>query len=405
MGLIKALAGAIGGSLADQWLEVVQPADLGPGVIFTKGSLMRRDSSRNSNYKGTEDIISNGTRIHVPENTSMLLVDGGKIVGMTAESGYYTVDNSTAPSIFNGQLKDSVIETFNRFKFGGISPNKQEVFYVNLQEIRDIKFGTPNPLMYHDSNYDLDLEVKTHGSYSVKVTDPILFYKEVVAKSQHRFTVEDFNEQFRNEFIEALQVSIASLSIEGLRITELPVKGTELSNHMSNVLDASWEEKRGLEIVSVGIASIVYTEDSKEILKIRNQGSVLRDASIRQGYVQGSMARGFEAAGSNQAGAGTAFMGMGIGMNATGNMFGEMSKANQEQMEMERKLKEEAQNKVNPSGASWKCSQCQTENTGNFCSNCGSKKPESNGGFCSNCGMKFEGQKPKFCPNCGTKTE
>lgn len=414
MGIIRAAQESIRGMLADQWLEVVEPGDLSEGVIFTKGVLTRK-TEKSSNQKGSTDIISDGSLIHVPENVCMLLVDGGKVVAMSAEAGYFKVDNSVSPSIFTGNIfhsaLDMVKDSFNRVKFGGETPYKQKVFYVNLQEIRNIKFGTVTPLMYHDAIYDLDLEIRTHGDYSIKVKDPIRFYLEAISKSQDKLTTDNFNEQYQSEFMEALQTSISNLSVNGVRISHVPSKGSELSEHMSNVLDKKWEEVRGIEIVSVGINAITYTEDSKEILKERNKGAVLSDPNVRQGYVQGAMARGFEAAGSNESGTGNTFLGMGIGMNTAGGMFGEISKANQEQIQQQNAQSANNMNQ-NPTAYTnnnqttemWKCQNCGSDNTGNFCFNCGEKKPErTTGAFCSNCGFKFEGETPKFCPNCGNQ--
>ena len=259
--------------------------------------------------------------------------------------------------------------------------------------------------MYHDAIYDLDLEIRTHGDYSIKVKDPIRFYLEAISKSQDKLTTDNFNEQYQSEFMEALQTSISNLSVNGVRISHVPSKGSELSEHMSNVLDKKWEEVRGIEIVSVGINAITYTEDSKEILKERNKGAVLSDPNVRQGYVQGAMARGFEAAGSNESGTGNTFLGMGIGMNTAGGMFGEISKANQEQIQQQNAQSANNMNQ-NPTASTemWKCQNCGSDNTGNFCFNCGEKKPErTTGAFCSNCGFKFEGETPKFCPNCGNQ--
>lgn len=145
MGLIKALTSSIGGSLADQWLEVIEPDNMGDNTVFTKGVMVRKDDRRGSNRKGTVDTVSNGSIIHVYPNQFMMLVDGGKIVDYTAEEGYYKVDNSSLPSLFNGSFKDSLKESFNRFKYGGVTPTAQKVYYINLQEIKGIKFGTPNP--------------------------------------------------------------------------------------------------------------------------------------------------------------------------------------------------------------------------------------------------------------------
>lgn len=61
MGLIKAIGSAIGGSLADQWLEVIEPDDMSDNTVFTKGVTVRKDDKRGSNRKGTEDVVSNGS--------------------------------------------------------------------------------------------------------------------------------------------------------------------------------------------------------------------------------------------------------------------------------------------------------------------------------------------------------
>ena len=100
MGIIKALTGAIGGGLADSWLEVIESAPMGDNTVFTRGIKVRKGDSRNQNTKGTADTVSNGSIIHVYDNQFMMLVDGGKVVDYTAEPGYFKVDNSSMPSLF-----------------------------------------------------------------------------------------------------------------------------------------------------------------------------------------------------------------------------------------------------------------------------------------------------------------
>lgn len=153
MGIIRAITQAIGGGLADQWLEVYEADDMGDNTVFTSGVLIRKGQNR----KGTPDTVSNGSIIHVYDNQFMMLVDGGKIVDYTAEPGYYKVDNSSMPSMFNGEFGESLKETFNRFKFGGQTPTMQKVFFINLQEIKGIKFGTRNPINYFDNFYNAEL--------------------------------------------------------------------------------------------------------------------------------------------------------------------------------------------------------------------------------------------------------
>lgn len=397
MGLIRAAAGAIGGSLADQWLETIEPANMGEGVVMCKGVSSRQGDRRNRNVKGSDDAISNGSMIHVYDNQVALLVDNGKIVDYSAEPGVFQVDSSSLPSIFNGKLMDSVKESWQRFKFGGANPTKQKVYYINLQEIKGIKFGTKNPLQYFDNFYNAELFLRCHGEYSLKITDPILFYKEAIPRDAETVHITDINDQYMAEFLEALQSSINQMSVDGVRISHVSSKVRELSKYMRDVLDEEWSQMRGMEIQAVGIGSLSYDDESRELIDMRNKGAMLGDPNVREGYVQGSVARGLEAAGSNEAGAGATFMGMGMGMSAGGNFMGSASQANQAQMQRQGGAPQAA---GAPGAAGWTCSNCGTPNSGNFCSNCGNAKP-AGGAFCSNCGQQFEGEKPKFCPNCG----
>ena len=416
MGIIKAIASAIGGSLADQWLEVLEPDNMSDSTVFTRGVKVRRDDRRNSNVKGTDDTVSNGSVIHVYPNQFMMLVDGGKVVDYTAEEGYYTVNNSSLPSLFSGGFGDSLKETFNRIKYGGVTPTAQKVFYINLQEIKGIKFGTKNPLNYFDGFYNSELFLRTHGTYSIKITNPLQFFAEAIPKNQDRVEIDDINEQYLSEFLEALQAVMNQMSVDGIRISHVPSRSRELSQYMASVLDESWNKMRGFEVQAVGIASISYDDESRELINMRNKGAMLGDPAVREGYVQGTIARGLEAAGSNPAGAGATFMGMGIGMQAGGNYMGTASQANLQQMQQNQQA-QQAQNappaqpapaqpqqaygavvQTNAGADTWTCS-CGSVNTGKFCPECGQPRPEVY--TCANCGHQVQGRKPKFCPECG----
>ena len=416
MGIIKAVAGAVGGGLADSWLEVIEPDNMTDTTVAVPG--VQVSNKRSSNKRGTNGVISNGSVIHVYPNQMMLLIDGGRIIDYSAEEGYYQVYLSSAPSMFNGELKASVKETFSRIKFGGQPSASQQVVYINLQEIKGIKFGTRNPLQYFDNMYNAELFLRCHGMYSIKITDPLKFFAEAIPRSGGRVDINDINEQYLSEFMTALQAAINQMSVDGVRISTLPSKGMELAKYMSNVLDSEWNESRGMEICSVGISSISYDDESKELINMRNKGAMLTDPGVREGYVQGSIARGMEAAGSNKAGAAQAFMGMGVGMQGAGGFMNTASQTNMAQMAAQQQAQQNAANaggwtcscgKVNtgkfcaecgkpkpaPSG-SWKC-QCGAENTGKFCSECGKPKPDDGKWVCS-CGSENTG---KFCAECG----
>ena len=387
MGIIKAVVGSVKGTLADQWLEVIEATDMGEDTVFCEGTKIRKGE----NVKGSDGTVTNGSIIHVYPNQFMMLVDGGKVVDYTAEEGYYKVDNTAMPSLFNGEFKDVLKDSFERIKFGGETSKKQRVFFVNLQEIKGLKFGTRNPVNYFDNFYNAELFLRAHGNYSVKITDPLKFYAEAVPRNKSLVKMSDINEQFLSEFLEALQSAIGQMSVDGIRISHIQAKGRELGKYMANILDEEWKQMRGVEIQAVGIASISYDEESQKLINMRNQGAMLSDPTIREGYVQGSIAKGLEAAGSNSAGAAAAFMGMGVGMNAAGGFMGSASATNMAQMQMQ-----QAAANVKPvAGNGWTCA-CGATNSGKFCSECG--KPAPAAGWVCECGAKNTG---KFCSECG----
>lgn len=395
MGLIRAAVGAVGGTLADSWLEYITAGDMGATTVMTKGVQVTR-SKRGSNRKTTPDIISNGSRIEVGPNQMMILVESGRIVDYTAEEGCYEVYLSTSPSMFNGELSDSVRETFERFKFGGQPGKSQQVYFINLQEIRGIRFGTRNALQYFDGFYNAELFVRCHGTYSIKITDPLKFYMEVAARNATRIEFQDIAEQFQAEFLTALQTAIGQMAVNGVRISALASKSMELSKYMANVLDDEWNKSRGIEICSVGIASISYDDESKALIHMRNQGAMMADPSIREGYVQGAIAKGLQDAGSNPAGAGQTFMAMGMGMQGAGGFMQSASATNMQQMQMQQQPMQ-PQTPPQSTANSWTCG-CGTINTGNFCTNCGTKRPAPLGNWICSCGTANSGN---FCTNCG----
>ena len=290
MGIIKAVNQAIGGAFADQWLEVYEADNMGDQTVFSRGVKIRRGENR----KGTEDTVTNGSIIHVYDNQFMLLVDGGKIVDYTAEPGYYKVDNSSLPSMFNGQFGDTLKESFNRLRFGGQTPTVQKVYFINLQEIKGIKFGTRQPINYFDTFYNAELFLRAHGTYSIKIVNPLQFYAEVIPKNKDHVEITEINEQYLSEFLEALQAAINQMSADGNRISFVSSKARELGQYMASILDQEWNQMRGMEIQAVGL-TISYNEESQKLLNMRNEGAMLSDPTVREGYVQGAMARGLEA--------------------------------------------------------------------------------------------------------------
>ncbi len=423
MGIIRAAVGAVSGELADQWLETIEPQAMNNEVLASAGVIVRKDDRRNRNRKGTEDVITNGSIIHVPENTYMLLVDGGKIIAATDEAGYYQVDNSRAPSLFfsseneleiegynntnsqsierPGGIKNTINSTWERFKFGGVTPQKQRVVYINKMEIPDIRFGTRNPLPYTDRvlvpGRVVPCKITSFGTYSIKISDPILFYSEVCDKqSKNDFKKDDMAEQYINEFLMAYQTALASLSMDQVLVSDIPIQSMRLGKYMADTLDEEWLSKRGFFIHSVGIAGINYDEKTDELLTKYGNDSILMDANARAARVAGGLAAGLENAGSNDGGSMMGFAGVNMGMNVAGGMSGILNP----QQPAQQPAQQQVQQATQSVSGGWTC-QCgnQNANEAKFCGNCGTKKPEESTWTCS-CGQVNSG---KFCMQCGKK--
>ena len=402
MGLIKALSGAVGGTLADQWKEFFYCDALSSDTLMVKGE--KRITGRSSNTKGNDNIISNGSGIAVADGQCMMIVEQGKIVEVCAEPGQFTYDKSTEPSIFTGPRGKGIIDTFKtigkRFTDGGDTGKDQRVYYFNTKELIDNKFGTPNPIPFRvvDRNIglDIDVSVRCSGVYSYKIADPLLFYTNVCGNVEKAYTRDTIDGQLKTEFISALQPAFGRLSELGLRPNQIVAHNTDLENAMNSALSAKWGELRGLQVVSIALGSVTLPEEDAELIKKAQHAAILRDPSMGAATLVGAQAEAMKAAAANENGAMMGFMGLGMATQAGG-----MNAQNLYQMGQQAR-QQQPQAPAAPASApadAWKCS-CGATVTGKFCTECGAKKPED-GWTCPSCGAT--GNKGKFCSECGTK--
>lgn len=395
MGLIKALVGSAGGVLADQWKEYFYCDAIGENVLGVKGK--KRVSGRSSNKRGSDNLISNGSVIAVADGQCMMIVDQGKVVEFTAEPGEFTYDASTEPSIFSGNLGESIMETFKtvgkRFTFGGDTGKDQRVYYFNLKELVGNKYGTPSPVPFRvvDRNINLDWEIsiRCFGEYSFHICDPLLFYTNVCGNFDGEYTRDRLESQMKTELLTALQPAFARISEMGIRYSSLPGHTMELADALNEVLSNKWRNLRGIEIVSFGVSSVKASEEDEKMLKDMQRTAVYSNPNMAAAY--DVMARGdaMKTAAGNTAGAMTGFMGMGMAQG----MGGGTNAAQLFQMGQAQKAAPA------PTASGWKCS-CGATATGKFCPECGAKKPEPAAGWTCSCGAVNQG---KFCSECGSR--
>lgn len=404
MGLIKAALGAAGGVLADQWKEYFYCESIPADILAVKGQ--KRTSGRSSNTKGSDNIITNGSIIAVADGQCMLIVEQGKVVEVCAEPGEFTFDASTEPSIFSGDLGESIGQVFQtigkRFTFGGEAPKDQRVYYFNTKELIGNKYGTASPVPFRvvdqRAGIDIDISIRCFGEYSYRVTNPLLFYTNVCGNVEAGYERSQIDSQLKTELLTALQPAFARISDMGIRYSALPGHTTELAQALNEELSAKWRDLRGLEIVSFGVSSVKASEEDEKMIKELQRNAAFMDPTRAAAHLVGAQASAMQSAAANTgAGPAMAFMGMGMagqmgGMNAQ-NLF-QMGQQQQAQQQA-------AQPAPAPAAQGWTCTCGQGGITGNFCPNCGSKKPEpkpAGDSWQCACGATATG---KFCPECG----
>ncbi len=403
MGLIKAGIGALGSVLADQWKEFFYCDSLENDVLMVKGQ--KRISGRSSNTKGSDNVISNGSGIAVADGQCMIIVEQGKVVEVCAEPGQFTYDSSTEPSIFSGKLGDSIKETFKligkRFTYGGDTGKDQRVYYFNMKEIMDNKFGTANPFMFEVVNKRIGMsrtvQVRCNGIYSYKITDPILFYTKIAGNVSDEFRREEIDMQLKTEFISALQPAFAKLTELELRPAQIPAHTNELKNAMNAALKSEWTDRRGISVESIALNPITLTEeDMKKINQMEDAATMGSNPFMMAGRMTDAQANAMEAAAANEGGAMTGFMGMGMAMNQNGGF--NAAQMYQAGVAQQQQFAQQQSVFVTAPADGWKCA-CGATVSGKFCTECGAKKPEAVGWNCS-CGAVNKG---KFCSSCGAK--
>ncbi len=337
MGFIQAFRGALGGTLADQWKDFYGPM---PGVSATAavfpGYPMGVNNNRGANYKGNENVITNGTKVIVPEGTALVTIQDGAITNIITEvGGYeYRTNDPNSQSIFAGDgIIDSLVKSsWEKFKFGGIPATNQLLFYVNLKEIPNNRFGTQSEIYWDDAFFGTQVGAITRGTYTIKIIDPILLIKNFVPvkyliSGAEPFDLSDMDneaaEQLFNEVVGSLSAAFSNYTNDpsrGNRITRIQGDQIGFAKSLSLAVEEGyqWKSSRGLEIEKTAILAIEYDEDTKALLSDVKKADAL-SGNRGNAFFQQAAARGLQSAGENGGGANMAFMG--LGMNAAGNMM------------------------------------------------------------------------------------
>lgn len=410
MGLIKAALNAATTGIGDQFKEYITCPTIEKDVLIQRGHVQHGVG----NSAPSEGVISNGSKIVVPQGMAMMLVDNGAIKEFSAEPGEFIYDSSSEPSVFTGGFFKGIGETIktigSRITYGGQTARDQRVYYVNLLNITGNKFGSPQPKKITDDKYGM-LEVTFFGQYAFKVVDPVVLVSSVIgANPKDTVTYEEVvGEQLRGKFVEQLSQAISVVMRRNhVSFGDILLYNTDIANEMNNVLDSSWRSQYGLEITDVSLADLNLTEESMARVSKVDDAMIFSNANMQSGLMASATADAMKAAASNEAGAMTGFMGMGFAQNTGATAMGVANQAAAQTQSFASEAPQagsifaaqtpvqpveeapvEAAAEETPVVEQPVVEQAQTEEQVNvkFCSNCGAKVP---GNFCTECGTKAE---------------
>lgn len=373
MGLIKALTSSTSSALGDQFKEYVTCPSVDKNVLITRGIVKHGEGNKNP----SEGVISNGSKIVIPQGWAMMLVDNGKVVEFSSEPGEYTYDSSSEPSIFYGGLGKGILDTIktlgSRITFGGQTARDQRVYYVNLLNVMGNKFGSAQPKKITDEKYGM-IEITFFGEYAYRVDDPVILVGNVLganAKDQVTFD-EVMGSQLKLEFVEQISKAISEVMRDKkVSFGDMQSYGSDISDKMNEILSSSWRDKYGLVVTDVAMGDINVTEASMARINKIDDATIFSDAKLQSGLMATASADALKEAAKNENGAMMGFAGLNMAGNAGAGLMGAVNQNVQTQQNNNTNG-----NPVNNNGS-----------IPNFCPNCGTKTNGAN--FCSNCGTKL----------------
>ena len=414
MGLFKAAKDAIGSTLHDQWKEAIRCEDMTNDVLMVKKTT-------------PTGVITNKSTIIVAPGQCAVIYDNGRVIDATAEDGFYTFDSSSSPSFFAGQFGAVFKEMWQRFTFNGATAKEQAVFFFNIKEIMDNKFGTPAPIPFQDWSHPipnqmtntltpLRVQIKCFGKFTFSIMDPALFMQKL-AGTADMYKKDQVVEQLRSEVMAVFQNVINELGNSKYKVPvlEMPSQTDEIRQMMDEKVFDEKIRERGIKIESFAVESVTLDDESEKKIDDYELSS---NAYMQQGKMVSAYSEAVKSAAENSGGAVNGFMGIGMMNMNTGNVVGgavsgpwnntanSTMDLNKQEPTVENKVEETkteqpvvTEEVKAPVSNKWICS-CGAENEGNFCTNCGSPRPR----ICKKCNNKLA-KDSKFCSNCGEKAE
>jgi len=343
--------------------------------------------------------IKNGAQLIVRESQVAVFVYEGQVADVFTP-GRYTIDGGNTP----------ILSKLGAWKYGFNSPFKSEVYFVNVKQFTDMKWGTSNPIMLRDNDFGI-VRLRAFGAYSLRVADPGGFIKEVAGTNAH-FQTEDIDAQLKRAIVTEFSDALGEMKIPAL---DLAAQYKELGEAIRAKINEDFRGY-GLEVTKFYVENISLPPEVEAAMDKRSSMGALGDANR---YMQFQAADALRDAAQNEGGGAGLGAGLGAGFAVGGQManaFGNVNQPGGGQGGGQQTVPCPSCGKQNAAGTKFcgdcganmeaakvPCVKCGAElrEGAKFCSECGSTQEKAK---CANCQAELA-PGAKFCPECGTKTE
>jgi membrane protease subunit (stomatin/prohibitin family) len=251
------------------------------------------DDSQNTmvyRFNRKDNAIKYGAKLTVRESQIAVFVNEGEIADILAP-GIYELETNNIP----------VLTDLQHWDHGFNSPFKAEVYFINTKRFIDLKWGTKNPIMVRDSEFDM-VRLRAFGTYEIRIADAKTFLTEIVGTDGH-FTTEEVEAQLSNLIVSKFASVMGEDDTPALDLAANYEKfGTYITEHISPSFKAY-----GLELTRILVENISLPEEVEKAIDIRTGRAVTGDLDAHIKYQSG------EALGNSE-GSASDMVGMGAGM-------------------------------------------------------------------------------------------
>jgi excisionase family DNA binding protein len=276
-------------------IDVVEAPDQGPNEMV----------ARIPEY-GSGDFRL-GSQVIVRESQRAVFYRDGKSLDMF-DPGRHTITTMNLP----------LISSLMRMFTGGNNVFTAEVYFVNMREFTDLKWGTPQPISLRDADLGV-VRLRAFGQYTMQIADPKLFVDKIVG-TQGVYSTPQIEEYLRAAIISRLTDVLGENMTS---ILDLPRLFDELSAGMRAKVQDDFAAM-GISLRQFLLVSVSPTDETAQALDERAAMGAIGNLDA---YLKFKAARAMGDAAQQSGGEAGTGVGLGAGIGMGAGMAGMIAQA------------------------------------------------------------------------------